>query len=58
MWMLQDLIKFSSSVSCEINGKWVPARPYLKGEPILWRIRDAWEVLMKRADAFKWPEGQ
>lgn len=40
----------------EINGKWVPARPILGS---FWsRLKDAWQVLTGKADAFTWPEGQ
>jgi len=41
----------------EINGKWVPARPFglfsLRN-----RLRLAWKVFTGKADVFTWPEGQ
>lgn len=47
-------------VSTQINGQWVAARP----EPFFgwWgfkqRIKDAYAVLIGKADAFTWPQGQ
>jgi hypothetical protein len=40
----------------EINGKWVPARPMVR--PFWYRLKDAWRVLIGKADAFTWPEEQ
>ena len=54
MWSLKSLQELD--VQAEINGKWVPARP-LGFYSLRVRLRDAWEVFMGRADAFKWPEG-
>jgi len=56
MYMLKELVHPKVNLDTYINGKWVPARP-LDG-PFVWRLKDAWEVLMGRADAFTWPEGQ
>ena len=53
---LEYLVKEAAHSQSEINGRWVPSRPY--PGPFLWRLRDAWEVLRGRADAFTWPEGQ
>jgi hypothetical protein len=56
MWTLKSLLECVNSVSVEINGKFVPARPTT--EPFNRRFRAAWLVLTGKADAFKWPEGQ
>ncbi len=56
MWTIEEIIKHSNSVHALINDRWVPARPLLG--PWITQLRDAWEVLRGRADAFKWPEGQ
>lgn len=61
MWKLKSLIDHSKTVSAEINGKWVPCRPIndtRKYASLRSRFRNAWEVFMCRAEAFKWPEGQ
>ena len=43
----------------EINGKWVPARPYVDTNlRFSERLKDAIKVLTGKADAFTWPEGQ
>ena len=55
MWSLKGLQELDTQA--EINGKWVPARP-IRFDSLRSRIRDAWAVLMGKADAFKWPEGQ
>jgi hypothetical protein len=55
MYTLSDLTK-KQAVEVEINKKWVPARPL--PEPFIYRLKDAWAVLIGRADAFLWPEGQ
>jgi len=39
-----------------IDGLWYPARPAICC--LRCRIRDAWAVLIGRADAVKWPGGQ
>jgi gamma-glutamyl-gamma-aminobutyrate hydrolase PuuD len=42
----------TSGVSTCVDGKhWEPAISI--SEPLIWRIRDAWEVLMGRAAAIK-----
>jgi len=56
MYTLNYLIFKSNNIQTEINGKWVPARPYV--DQFTWRIKDAWRVLTGKADAFTWPEGQ
>ncbi len=38
------------------NGKWIPARP-LPWEGMVSRIRAAWDVLTRKADAVYWIEG-
>lgn len=41
-----------------INGQWVVARPEnYKHEPFLWRLRSAWLVLIGKADAVVFNEG-
>lgn len=54
MWRLENLLTHATSIQTEANGKWVPAKPI--AGPLLWRIRDAWRVLIGRAGAFTWPE--
>lgn len=54
MWTIERLV--SHRTQCEIDGVWIPSRPLI--EPFLWRLRDAWAVLVGRADAFIWPGGQ
>lgn len=56
MYTLNYLVFKSSDTQTEIEGKWVPARPYI--DPFKWRLHDAWKVLTGKADAFTWPEGQ
>ena len=56
MYTLLDLFRLAKEAQCEINGKWVPARP-LPG-PFLWRLSDAWKVLKGEADAVMWPGKQ
>jgi hypothetical protein len=53
---VKSLIECATTVSTQIKGQYVPARPM--PWPWAWRIRPAWEVLRGRADAVKWPEGQ
>ena len=57
MYTLKWLVTKSNVTQTEIKkGKWVPSRP-LTG-CLNWRLKDAWEVLTGKADAFVWPEGQ
>lgn len=57
VWTLRQLFDSANSVSNEINGKWVPARP--DGYPTLRsRFRCAWLVFTGKADAVIWPEDQ
>jgi hypothetical protein len=56
VWNLKGLYKHCHECQTEVNGKWVPARPLLGS--FRWRLSDAWNVLIGKADAFKWPEGQ
>ena len=58
MWTLRNLIESTQTVSAEINGKWVPARPYYRYRSILQRIKRAWAVFTEKVDCFTWPEGQ
>ena len=57
IWKLEDLIKYTKETKAEINGKWVPVRP-LYMQPIRFRVKQAWAVLIGKADSFTWPEGQ
>lgn len=56
MYTLIDLFRTANQTQAEIDGEWVPARPY----PGTWlfRVSDAWKVLKGEADAFRWPGGQ
>jgi hypothetical protein len=57
MYTLKWLIEKSGQVQRGTrDGKYVPARPVVHF--FLSRLRDAWEVLRGRADAFTWPDGQ
>jgi hypothetical protein len=60
MYDLEHLLDDASRQQANLNGRWVPARPVpFWGWYGFWfRLRDAWAVLTKRADAFRWPEGQ
>lgn len=55
-YTLKQLMTHCQETQAKINGKWVPARP-LSG-PFSWRVKAAWQVLIGKADAFTWPEGQ
>lgn len=56
LYTLESLLRTAQSVSVQINNRWVPCR----GEPpsFLWRVCAAWKVLIGKADAVMWPEGQ
>jgi len=54
MWNLANLIDWSQNNQAHINGKWVPAKPI--PDPLPQRLKDALQVLLGRADAFRWPE--
>ena len=56
MYTLENLIRHSDEMVCEVDGKWIPARPF--GLPFMMRLSDAWRVLKGEADAFIWPGGQ
>lgn len=59
-YSLKRLLELTSSVSGQINGKWVPARPKAPTGLFAWKIKikSAWKVLTGKADIFIWPEGQ
>lgn len=57
MYQLENLIGMANSCHTCIDGKYVPARPSF-GSMYITRLKDAWEVLVGRADAFTWPSGQ
>lgn len=54
MYTLERLRKWD--VSTSIGDRWVPGRPLIN--VFSRRLRDAWAVLIGKADAFTWPEGQ
>lgn len=59
MFRLDELITIAEETKKEIGGKWVPARPRTWPDvSYRQRIKDAWEVFMRRADAVKWPGNQ
>jgi len=59
IWTLQNLLLTVNSLSANINGKWVPARPInWKCMSIVERFKAARMVFTGKADAFTWPEGQ
>ena len=54
---LDTVLESSQSVSAQINGKWVAARPC--GFFSIWyRLKAAWGVFRGKYDAVYWPEGQ
>jgi hypothetical protein len=56
-WTLRQIKDYADNTQCQLNGRWVPARP--RGYPsFLTRLRLAWMVFTGRADALVWPEGQ
>lgn len=58
IWNLRELVQHCETVSTEINNRWVPCRPDNWKCWSFWeRLRDAWAVLVGRAEAFRWPEG-
>lgn len=57
IWSLRELYSSAMSNSAEINGKWVPARPY-GWDNITYRMKAAWLVFTGKADVVIWPEGQ
>lgn len=57
IFFLKDLTDLVNTVSTEINGEWIPARPI--GYPsLLSRIKAAWMVLTGKADVVVWPGEQ
>ena len=60
MYKLEYLIKNANNTQTNINNKWVPGRPEkFHGIYGIWlNIKDAYQVLTGKADAFTWPEGQ
>ncbi len=57
IFFLKDLLEMVDTVSTEINGKWIPARPL--GYPTLGsRLKAAWMVFTGKADAVVWPGEQ
>lgn len=58
IYQLEELLKHGRGrgAVCEINRRWVPARPLTGG--FRFQLKAAWAVLTGKADAFVWPEGQ
>lgn len=56
IWNLKALLEHCQHASTQIDGQWVPARPWVA--PLFWRLRAAWAVLRGKADAVIWPGGQ
>jgi hypothetical protein len=57
IYHLRNLFEMCKTTHVLINGKWVPSRPIV-AFGLLYRIKAAWLVLTKKADAVIWPEGQ
>lgn len=58
MVTLRSVVDTASAIQTEVKpGVWVPARP-MRYQSIVRRIKDAWLVLIDRADALVWPGGQ
>jgi len=58
MYTLREIFDDAPNHSTMIDGKWVPARP-INYKYMFWeRVKDSWQVLLGRADAFTWPGGQ
>ena len=57
MYTLKWIINESQSLKTEIDGKLIPARP-IGSDNWCNRIKDAFAVLLGKADAFTWPSNQ
>ncbi len=57
MWKLKFLMEWCKQNHAEINGKWVPARP-VQFYNFFVRVYHAWNILIRKADSFIWPEEQ
>ena len=57
IWNLKDLLKSSGEVAAEIDGKWIPARPYGWSD---WKtkLRAIKLILTEKADVVVWPGNQ
>lgn len=57
IWSLEGLIKSTQSCAAEIEGKWVPARPYGWSD---WKtkLRAIKLILTDKADLVIWPGKQ
>ncbi len=57
MRRIEEVVETANTCSVEVApGKWAPARPIPSS--VIWhRIRDAWAVLIGKADAVCYPEG-
>jgi len=52
MFTTVELQRTFASLSANLpDGRWVPLLPY--PGPLTWRLRDAWEVVMGRAEAVR-----
>lgn len=61
LYTLFSLLHERYSVSAQINGKWVPARPlpfYYGLYSVVHRLKLSWMVFTGKADVVTWPEGQ
>ena len=60
MYTLKYLLNETLQVQTQLNdGRWVPARGENYKFDSFWRrLKDAWAVLTRKADAFTWPGGQ
>lgn len=57
MYKLKDINKADQNQTELPNGEWVPARGINhKHESIRHRLKLAWWVFTRKADAFTWPE--
>lgn len=54
---VESVVEHTKTVSKEIGGLWVPARPSGYSSWI-YRCKAAWLVFTGKADALIWPKGQ
>ena len=54
---LKNVLEDAQSTQAEINGRWVPARPF-GYYSWRYRVKAAWLVFTGKCDALQWPEGQ
>ena len=56
MYTIKELFGIIQTNHVEYDGSWYSARPI--PPELRRRIKDAWLVLIGRADAVRWPKGQ